>query len=324
MPNELTALRIIFAGTPEFAANHLNALLQTKHEICAVYTQPDRKSGRGQKLTASAVKQLAIEHNIPYYQPENLKSVDSIQTLKSFKADIMVVVAYGIILSTEVLETPRLGCINVHGSILPRWRGAAPIQRAIEAGDTETGITIMQMDSGLDTGDMLSKCSIAISNKDTHESLHDRLMKIGETLLTKTLDDIVIGKISPVSQNDALATYAKKLSKSEANLDWQLSAEQLDRKIRAFSPWPGSKVFQNGQQMKVLVKPYHSDDQRLETKHYNPGSIINVDQKGIRVACSKGSLLITCLQLPSKKMIPISSLINAYGDRFQTGQTFEL
>ena len=213
------SLRIVFAGTPDFAARHLAALLSSEHEVIAVYTQPDRPAGRGKKLTASPVKTIALEHDIPVYQPENFKSDEAKQELADLNADIMVVVAYGLLLPQVVLDTPKLGCINVHGSILPRWRGAAPIQRSIWAGDAETGVTIMQMDIGLDTGDMLKIATLPIEASDTSASMYEKLAGLGPDALIDCLADIAAGKAEPVKQDDELANYAKKLSKEEARID---------------------------------------------------------------------------------------------------------
>ncbi len=234
------SLKIIFAGTPDFAARHLAALLSSKHEVVAVYTQPDRPAGRGKKLTASPVKLLALEHSIPVYQPATLRAEEAQQELAAIDADIMVVVAYGLLLPKVVLDTPRLGCINVHGSILPRWRGAAPIQRSIWAGDAETGVTIMQMDEGLDTGDMLKIATLSIDAKETSATLYERLAALGPDALVDCLGDIASGKAVAVKQDDEQANYAKKLSKEEAQIDWSMSAEAIERCIRAFNPWPMS------------------------------------------------------------------------------------
>ncbi len=230
------SLRIVFAGTPDFAARHLAALLSSEHEVIAVYTQPDRPASRGKKLTASPVKTIALEHDIPVYQPENFKSDEAKQELADLNADIMVVVAYGLLLPQVVLDTPKLGCINVHGSILPRWRGAAPIQRSIWAGDAETGVTIMQMDIGLDTGDMLKIATLPIEASDTSASMYEKLAGLGPDALIDCLADIATGKVEPVKQDDELANYAKKLSKEEARIDWNDDAAHIERCVRAFNP----------------------------------------------------------------------------------------
>lgn len=231
-------LRLIFAGTPDFAAHHLQTLIDSPHQVIACYTQPDRPAGRGKKLQASPVKQLAVTHKIPMHQPKSLKNTDEHALLASHNADLMVVVAYGLILPPEVLSAPRLGCINVHASLLPRWRGAAPIQRAIEAGDAVTGITIMQMDEGLDTGDMLLTSECPILPTDTGGSLHDRLLMLGGPALIDVLTQLHNGTVFPQKQDNAASNYATKMTKTEAALDWQQSAEVLERKIRAFNPFP--------------------------------------------------------------------------------------
>ncbi|RKZ96443.1 MAG: methionyl-tRNA formyltransferase, partial [Gammaproteobacteria bacterium] len=231
-------LKIIFAGTPDFAAVALQSLLDSQHEIIAVYTQPDRPAGRGRKLTASPVKALALEHDIPVYQPVSLKDEAAQQELIELQADIMIVVAYGLILPEIILAAPQYGCLNIHASILPRWRGAAPIQRAILAGDQATGVTIMQMDKGLDTGDMLLINRCAINPGDTASSLHDQLALMGGTAIMQTLADIEAHRLQPQAQDDTQATYAHKLDKQEAQIDWHQDADDIVRKIQAFNSWP--------------------------------------------------------------------------------------
>ena len=315
-------LRIIFAGTPEFAAEHLKALLASRHKVIAVYSQPDRPAGRGKKLTASSVKEVALAHEIPVYQPLNFKSPDAVAELAGLNADLMVVVAYGLILPKVVLDAPRLGCINVHASILPRWRGAAPIQRAIEAGDSETGVTIMQMDVGLDTGDMLIKAFCPILSDDTGGSLHDKLISIGTPALIEALDLIESGAIKPEKQDDSLSNYAPKLSKEEAALNWQLSAAELERKVRAFNPFPVAHTRQAGA----------SDDQRIriwtaaasnKTSTASPGSIIHINDQGLSIACKQGQLILEQLQLPGKKAMNVSDILRGHPDLFKVGDQLE-
>ncbi|MCP4412836.1 MAG: methionyl-tRNA formyltransferase [Gammaproteobacteria bacterium] len=319
-----SSLKVIFAGTPEFAAAHLKALIESNHQVCGVYTQPDRPAGRGRSITASSVKQLALENNLPVLQPQSLKTTEAEELLSAFNADIMVVVAYGIILPRAILDIPALGCINVHGSLLPRWRGAAPIQRAIEAGDKETGITIMQMDEGLDTGDMLLVSKLTLNADETSESLHDRLIDCGTRALIQALDTIAQGKAEPEKQDNSKANYAKKLSKAESSIDWSQDARTIDKKIRAFTPWPGCFVSINGKKMKIMAQPWSEEsfDQALDNSKM--GKIISADKQGLRVACGKGSLLITSLQMPGKKMTAMASLLNAYKDLFLPGQQFDL
>lgn len=300
-----TPLRILFAGTPDFAAQHLAALLNTEHHIIGVYTQPDRPAGRGKKLTPSAVKNLALENDIPIYQPHSLKDNEAQETLASLKADVMVVVAYGLLLPAAVLEAPRLGCINVHGSILPMWRGAAPIQRALWAGDAETGVTIMQMDEGLDTGDMLAIETLPIEPQDTSATLYTKLAQLGPTALVDTLAKLET--ITPIKQDDNLATYAKKLSKEEARIDWHQSAEQIERNIRAFNPWPVAWTQVESQNIKI----WSANIVDLEHTSAAPGTIVRADKHGIVVATGKGALCITSLQIPGKKALPAADVINA-------------
>lgn len=300
-------LKIIFAGTPEFAAVALNALISTKHDIVAVYTQPDRKAGRGQKLTASAVKQLALEHNIPVYQPLHFKSsteegLAAQQELASLNADVMVVAAYGLILPQVILDTPKYACLNIHGSLLPRWRGAAPIQRAIATGDQETGVTIMKMAAGLDTGDMMFKTYCPIQANDTSASLHDKLAQQGAEAIVKVLEteeSLQSYLDQREVQDEALTLYAHKLSKSEAKIDWSQNAVEIDRNIRAFNPWP------------VAFTPLDENNNlrvwgsSLSTEHVNgqtAGTILAINKQGIHVACGDDkAVCLTSLQWPGGK-----------------------
>ncbi|MFY3327782.1 methionyl-tRNA formyltransferase [Vibrio fluvialis] len=308
------SLRIVFAGTPDFAARHLAALLSSEHEVIAVYTQPDRPAGRGKKLTASPVKNLALEHNIPVYQPENFKSDEAKQELAALNADIMVVVAYGLLLPKAVLDTPKLGCINVHGSILPRWRGAAPIQRSIWAGDSETGVTIMQMDVGLDTGDMLKIATLPIEASDTSGSMYDKLAELGPQALVECLSDIAQGTAVAVKQDDALANYAQKLSKEEAKIDWTLTAQAIERCVRAFNPWPMSHFTVADNQIKVWQA-------RVEAGSSNQaaGTILKADKTGIYVATGEEILVLESLQIPGKKALPVQDILNARASWFEVG-----
>jgi len=231
-------MRIVFAGTPEFAVADLQVLLDSGHEVVAVYTQPDRPAGRGRKLKASPVKELAQAAGIPVEQPASLKPVDEQQRLAEYRPDLMVVVAYGLLLPPAVLDIPTRGCVNVHASLLPRWRGAAPIQRSILAGDTETGVTLMQMEAGLDTGPMIASVRCPIGEQDNAQMLHDRLSQLGAQLLAEQLDAILAGNLNPQVQDEALVTYAEKLSKDEAAIDWTRPARRILRQVNAFNPWP--------------------------------------------------------------------------------------
>ncbi|MBE1277494.1 methionyl-tRNA formyltransferase [Enterovibrio baiacu] len=314
------SLRIVFAGTPDFAARHMAALLSSHHDVVAVYTQPDRPAGRGKKLTASPVKMLALENDIPVYQPASLKSEDAQQELAAIDADIMVVVAYGLLLPKAVLDTPRLGCINVHGSILPRWRGAAPIQRAIWAGDEETGVTIMQMDEGLDTGDMLKIATLSIDAKETSATLYERLAELGPDALVDCLDDIAAGRAVAEKQDDALANYAKKLSKEEALIDWRLTAVELERCIRAFNPWPMSYFTLTANDTEHNIKVWDAEVD-AEQSDKAPGTILSADKTGIRVATGEGVLRLTSIQPPGKKAMGAADILNSRREWFEPGKT---
>ena len=307
-------LKIIFAGTPDFAARHLDALLASEHQVVGVFTQPDRPAGRGNKLTPSPVKTLAQTHAIPVFQPKSLRPAENQQLVAYLQADVMVVVAYGLILPQAVLAMPRLGCINVHGSLLPRWRGAAPIQRSLWAGDSETGVTIMQMDVGLDTGDMLYKLCCPITAQDTSATLYDKLAQLGPQGLLETLSQLADGRAQPEKQDDAQANYAEKLSKEEARLDWQLSAAQLERCIRAFNPWPVSYFLIEDQPVKVwqaTVLPHVAKQ---------PGEIVAADKHGIQVATAEGVLNLQLLQPAGKKAMSAQDLLNSRREWFTPGR----
>ena len=309
-------MRIVFAGTPEFAAQHLQALLDANRQVVAVYTQPDRPAGRGQKLMPSPVKQLALQHGIAVYQPQTLRDPAAQAELAGLQADLMVVVAYGLILPQAVLDMPRLGCINSHASLLPRWRGAAPIQRAVEAGDAESGVTVMQMEAGLDTGPMLLKVSTPITTDDTGGSLHDRLAELGSRAVVEAVTALEAGSLKGEVQDDNLATYAHKLNKDEARLDWSRPAVELERLIRAFHPWP----ICHSSLDEAAVKIHGA---RLTDGQGEPGQIIGAGKDGLQVACGVGSLLITRLQLPGGKPLGFSDLYNSRREQFAPGKVFE-
>lgn len=310
-----TSLNIIFAGTPEFAALHLQALINSKHNIVAVYSQPDRPAGRGKKLQASAVKQLALEHNLNVYQPHSLKTDEAQAQLAELNADIMIVVAYGLILPKLVLDTPKLGCLNVHGSLLPKWRGAAPIQRSLWAGDAETGVTIMKMDEGLDTGPMLLKQPLRIEATDTSATLYQKLSEVGPKALLEALSQLK--DLLPEVQDDKLATHAKKLSKEEAKIDWQLTAAQLERNIRAFNPWP--MAFFSVQDNNVKVHGAEVVKTPSDKLGIAPGHILQVGKNGILVSTKEDSLLLTKLQPPGKKPMSATDLLNGRAEWFKQG-----
>jgi len=302
-------VKIIFAGTPEFAAVALDALLKTEHEIVAVYTQPDRKAGRGQKLTASAVKQLALAHDLPVYQPLHFKSstqegLAAQAELKALNADVMVVAAYGLILPQVVLDTPKYGCLNIHGSLLPRWRGAAPIQRAIATGDAETGVTIMKMAAGLDTGDMMYKTLCPITAEDTSASLHDKLAIQGaEAIVAVLASEQTLQQYLEQRevQDEALTVYAHKLSKAEAKIDWSQDTVTIDRNIRAFNPWPVAFIPLDEQRN---LRVWGSVLSNEAVNGQSAGTILALDKQGVHVACGDGkAICLTSLQWPGGKAL---------------------
>ena len=310
-------LRIIFAGTPDFAASSLEALLASKHDVIAVYCQPDRPWGRGRKQLAGPVKTLALENQIPVLQPASLKDSDAQATFAAFNADLMVVAAYGLILPKQILQSPRLGCINVHASLLPRWRGAAPIQHALLAGDTKTGITIMQMDAGLDTGDMLYRRELDISPTDTGSSLHDRLSECGGESLIHVLNDLAAFQENAVQQDKALATYAAKINKQDAAVNWSLKASTLERQIRAFNAWP--VCFSELQGKRVRIWEAISANRSGPAE---PGTIIEASPAGISVACGDGMLRLLRVQLPGAKALSVADILNSHQALFTAGNQF--
>ena len=312
-------MRVVFAGTPVFSLSSLEALIaHPAAEVVAVYTQPDRPAGRGKNLTQSPIKARAVELGITVMQPHSFKEDSAIETLRELNPDLMVVTAYGLILPQSVLDIPLLGCINVHASLLPRWRGAAPIQRAIEAGDAKTGVTLMQMEAGLDTGPMLAKVAIDIDSEDTGGSLHDKLSLIGGRLLSDALDAIAAGKLTPERQNEAEACYASKLAKSEAIIDWSEPASAIARKVRAFNPWPMTNTLSGDQVLRVLTAIPCS----IPNQH-PPGFIVEVNTDNIVVATGEGGLEITRVQKAGSKPMDVKDYLNgarlAVGDRL--GQT---
>lgn len=309
------SLKLIFAGTPDFAAQHLSALIADgQHEIVAVYTQPDRPAGRGKKPQASAVKTCALAAGLPVYQPLNFKDTADREVLAQHHADVMVVVAYGLILPAEILTKPRYGCINVHASLLPRWRGAAPIHRAIESGDKQTGVTIMQMDVGLDTGDMLNISRCPIDNDDTTASLHDKLITLGCPALLETLQDIALGQQHATPQDDSQSNYARKIEKPEAVIDWQQTALHIARKVRAFNPFPICHTTVGGERVKIWQV-------QVSEEGGAGGEILRADKSGILVACGQGSLLVERLQLPGAKAMSAAEILNSKAALFCPGTT---
>lgn len=319
----IAPLKIIFAGTPEFAADHLQALIESPHNVVAVYTQPDKPAGRGKHLTQSAVKQLALKHNLPVFQPKSLRYAEAQAELKAFEADVMVVVAYGLLLPQAVLDIPRFGCLNVHGSLLPKWRGAAPIQRAIWAGDSVTGVTVMQMDVGLDTGAMLHKVVCEISENDTSATLYQKLSTIAPTALLSVLNGLNTTLFIPVAQQDSDSSYAKKLSKEEAKLDWTQSAVQLERSIRAFNPWPVCYFhLSDPQGNEQTIKVYQAEVLASEV-NARVGEVLGLDKNGLCIACASGVLRITKLQPAGKKPMSVADFINGRAEWFRLGMVLE-
>ncbi|WP_006787260.1 methionyl-tRNA formyltransferase [Thiorhodospira sibirica] len=303
-----TPLRIVYAGTPEFALHGLSALLASAHEVVAVYTQPDRPAGRGRQLTPSPVKQMALAHGLTVEQPVSLKAEAAQAQLRAYAPDLMVVAAYGLILPPAVLALPRYGCINLHASLLPRWRGAAPIQRALLAGDAQTGITLMQMAAGLDTGEILLRLPCAIETTDTAQSLHDRLAKLSAQALMQGLEALQAGTLTSVVQDDSLVTYAAKLSKAEALLDWSLSAVELDRCVRAYNPWPVAYTRWQGENLRI----WESTVLDTQASPKPPGQVLTESANGIDVATGQGVLRITRLQLPGAKALDASEFIKGH------------
>jgi methionyl-tRNA formyltransferase len=314
------SLRIIFAGTPEFAAGCLASLIESRHHVVAVYTQPDRPAGRGRRLTPSPVKELALVHGLPVHQPASLRTPEAQAELATLEADIMVVVAYGLILPREILTIPPLGCLNVHASLLPRWRGAAPIQRAIEAGDSESGVTIMQMDEGLDTGDILLTRRTPITATTTGGELHDSLATLGSHALTEALDALARGQLPATAQPGTGITYAAKLSKSEAELDFHLPAAELAARVRAFHSWPVAWCRLGEERLRLLMAEV--GERKDGEAPSPPGTLLAHDPDALRIACGeKGDqvLRVTRAQLPGGKPLAARELLKARAERLPPG-----
>lgn len=308
-------MKIIFAGSPKFALPAFKALLESQHKICAVYTQPDKPAGRGLQLTASPVKRMALAANVPVYQPRTFKDEDAQKKLQSLAADVLVDVAFGLLLPKVVLETPRFGCVNIHPSLLPRWRGAAPIQRAILAGDTVTGVTIMQIDEGLDTGPIYKQSSMPISAQDTTAVLEPQLAQIGAKLLLEVLDELGTGRAQPRLQDENLACYAHKITKEEARINWQKSVGEIERMVRAFNPWPIAYSEIGGEILRIFkAVPLFQNSYAL------PGTIVASSRDGVDVAAADGILRILEMQLPGGRILAPQEILNAKKDLFSPGK----
>ncbi len=299
-------MRIVFAGTPDFSVPVLQALLDSKHAVVGVYSQPDRPAGRGRKLRPGPVKQLALQYDIPVFQPLSLKDPREQSTLAALEPDLMVVVAYGLILPQKVLDTPSLGCVNLHASLLPRWRGAAPVQRAILAGDRETGVCLMQMEAGLDSGPVLAKVSTDIRDDETGGSLHDRLSLLAASLLAEHLDDLAVRNLTPMAQDESQVTYASKLDKNEAGIDWNRTADEIERQVRAFNPWPVAQADYEGDKLRIW------DAQAIEEAPSGAsGAVVAAGRNGIDIACGQGWLRLYEIQLPGGKRMSAKDFLNA-------------
>jgi methionyl-tRNA formyltransferase len=301
------SLRIIFAGTPEFSVSALKSLIASEHQVCAVYTQPDRPAGRGRKLKASPIKEVAFEHGIDVFQPISLKNQDEIDHLVNLNADLMVVVAYGLILPKAILDAPKFGCINIHASILPRWRGAAPIQRAIYSGDAETGITIMQMNEGLDTGDMLLKKICPISSVDNSQVLHDKLSLLGADALLEVLPSIINQSLRPEVQDNSLVVYAEKITKNESTINWQNKASNIQSQVQAFNPWPVAQTLLD----KKVLRIWESEVVLGDVAGMVAGTVMVAGKQGIDVVTGENILRLTQVQLPGKRSMNAADLVNS-------------
>ncbi len=298
-------LKLIYAGTPEFALPALAALLAGPHRVVAVYSQPDRPAGRGRKLAPSPVKRMALEHDLPVCQPENFKSAESVDALRDHGADLMIVAAYGLILPPAVLAAPRLGCLNIHASLLPRWRGASPIQHALLAGDSQSGITLMKMSAGLDCGDIVARRRIAIADDWSAAELHDALAPLGAEMLTEVLDDIEPRLAAAEPQDESLATYAPRLTKAQAEVDWGKPAPQLEREVRAYNPWPVSFTSLDGDNLRLWrAKAVGADVSGA------PGEVSVHDRDGVCVACGEGTLRVTELQFAGRKRVSAAQALD--------------
>ena len=303
-------MRIVFAGTPEFAVPPLAALCASRHDVVGVLTQPDRPAGRGRHAVASAVKEFALAHALPLAQPVSLRTAEGRAALTAWQPDLLVVVAYGLILPPEVLALPRLGCLNIHGSLLPRWRGAAPIQRAVLAGDRDTGVTIMLLDAGLDTGPTLLERRVPIAADDTSATLHTKLATLGAAALLEAIDGYESGRLQPVSQPTEGVTYASKLDKAEARIDWHDSAIAIERRVRAFVPWPIAETTHRGEVLRIHAA--RAFDETAGAAHHTPGAVLGLQGEFLMVACGTGSLGIARLQRAGRRVLEAREFCNGF------------
>lgn len=308
-------MKIVFMGTPDFAVGALEALIQAGHQVTAVVTQPDKPKGRGKEMQITPVKACALKYNIPVFQPVKIKTPEAVEQLRTYEADIFVVAAFGQILSEEILNMPKYGCVNIHASLLPKYRGAGPIQWVILDGEKETGVTIMQMDKGLDTGDMLLSCRVTIDEKETGDTLHDKLAQAGAELIVEALPKIEAGEVTPVKQNDAESCYAKMLQKSMGRIDWSKQSEEIERLVRGLNSWPSAYTSYHGKTLKVWAS-----DVSHKQADGAPGEVIAVEKDAVYVKTGNGSLKITEVQLEGKKRMPVKDFLLGY--QIKTGEIF--
>lgn len=318
-------MKIVFMGTPDFSVGALEALVQAGHEVTCVVTQPDKPKGRGKEMQFTPVKECAVKYGIPVFQPLKIKLPEEIAVLKQYEADIYVVAAFGQILSQEILDIPRFGCVNIHASLLPKYRGAAPIQRAIIDGETETGVTIMQMNAGLDTGDMLTRTVVPITAEDTGESLHDKLAAAGAELIVRTLPLIEKGEAVPEKQDDSKSTYAKMLNKSMGKIDWNKPAEEIERLIRGLNSWPSAYTSFHGKTLKIWEAGLDDGMERAESgvqsgAECRPGCVLSVDKEAFTVQTGNGGLRILSVQMEGKRRMPVKEFLLGY--RVEPGEEF--
>lgn len=301
-------MKVVFMGTPEFAVGALEAIVAAGHQVVAVVTQPDKPKGRGAKMQMTPVKICALQHDIPVFQPVKIKEADAVETLRAYGADIFVVAAFGQLLSEEILQMPKYGCVNIHASLLPKYRGAAPIQRVIIDGEKETGITIMQMDKGLDTGDILLQGIVPIGEKETGDSLHDKLAGEGAKLIVEALLKIEAGTLVPVKQNDKDSCYAKMLQKSMGKIDWNSDVVQIERLVRGLNSWPGTYTFYNGKSLKIW-ESHVSEPEKALTGGSIPGTVVQVEKDAVYVQTGNGILAVTQVQLEGKKRMAVKEFL---------------